>query len=276
MKVGCFAVMDPFSPVDCQLEHVADMGFKYADVTANYPGSTHGFTVSASLGQNPQDVLDLFHKYGLSPTSVYAHANLLDPSSPARYSTAEIMKAIQLAAGLGVRDVITTDGEPSSNWSRRLSYDEKVFIVAEKLFEPIRLAEHFGIRLLLEPCGELTDTIEGIEAIFDRLGNPANLGLNLDTGNIWLGGDDPLEMAETFRDQIYHVHWKDLPADWERQRCAMFGCGLGPIALGEGVIDIEGIFGVLKGGPAEYSTIEVCGEENILESYSYLKTLGIE
>ncbi len=35
MKVGCFAVMDPFSPVDCQLERVANMGFKYADVTAN-------------------------------------------------------------------------------------------------------------------------------------------------------------------------------------------------------------------------------------------------
>ncbi len=43
------------------------------------------------------------------------------------------MKAIQLAAGLGVQDVITTDGEPRSIWSRRLSYEEKVFIVAGKL-----------------------------------------------------------------------------------------------------------------------------------------------
>ena len=38
MKVGCFALVDPFSLLDHQLERVAGLGFKYADVTDNHPG----------------------------------------------------------------------------------------------------------------------------------------------------------------------------------------------------------------------------------------------
>ena len=65
--------------------------------------------------------------------------------------------------------VITTEGEPASDWGRQLSFDEKVFVIAEKLAEPVRLAEYYGVRVLLEPHGELTDTVEGVSAIFDSL-----------------------------------------------------------------------------------------------------------
>jgi inosose dehydratase len=280
MKVGCFALVDPFSLLDHQLERVAGMGFKYADVTDNHQGGIlgreFGFTATASLDDNPRDVLDLFEKHGLTCTSVCAHANLLDPSSPARYATEEIMKAVRLAAGMGVKDVITTEGDPKSAWGHGLSWQEKVFVTAEKLVEPLRLAEHYGVRLLLEPHGELTDSINGLEAIFARLGNPAHLGVNMDTGNSWLGGADPVAMAKAFKDKIWHIHWKDLPADWEANRGKMYGCGFGPIALGDGVIDIAGVYEVLKDGAVEYTTLEVGGDENMLRSYAYLQSLGAE
>ncbi len=281
MKVGCFALVDPFSLLDHQLERIAGMGFKYADVTDNHPGGLlgreFGFTATASLDDNPADVRGMFEKYGLTPTSVCAHANLLDPSSPARYATTEVYKAVQLAAGMGVKHVITTEGDPKSEWGHSLSYDEQVFITVEKLFEPVRLAEALGVQILLEPHGVLTDSIEGMQAILDRLGRPETVGVNLDTGNSWLGGADPVEFAKVFKDRIWHVHWKDLPADWEELRGTMYGCGFGPIALGEGVIDIAGVYEVLKDAPGlEYSTLEVGGDENQLKSYAYLKTLGAE
>ena len=56
----------------------------------------------------------------------------------------------------------------------------------------------------------------------------------------------------------------------------MYGCGFSPIALGEGVIDIDGVYEVLKDSPAKYSTLEVGGDENVLKSYEYLKSLGAE
>jgi inosose dehydratase len=280
MKVGCFALVDPFSLVEHQLERIAGLGFKYADVTDNHPGGLlgreFGFTGALSLDSNPADVKAMFDKHGLTITSVCAHANLLDASSPAVYSTVEILKAVRLAAAMGVQDVITTEGDPKTEWGHNLSDAERVFIVAEKLYEPVRLAEVLGVRILLEPHGILTDSIDGMGAILDKLGNPANVGVNMDTGNSWLGGADPVEMAKAFKDIIWHIHWKDLPANWEEKRGMMYGCGFGPIALGEGVIDVAGVYDVLKDGHAEYTTLEVGGDENMLKSYDYLKSLGAE
>jgi inosose dehydratase len=280
MKVGCFALVDPFSLLDHQLARVAGMGFKYADVTDNHPGGLlgreFGFTATASLDDNPADLKAQFEAHGLTITSVCAHANLLDASSPARYATSEILKAIRLAAAMGVKDVITTEGDPKTPWGHGLNFREKVFITAEKLHEPARLAEAMGVRLLLEPHGELTDSIDGIEAILERLGNPSSVGVNLDTGNSWLGGADPVAMAKYFKDKIFHVHWKDLSAGWEAKRGKQYGCGFGDVALGDGVIDIAGVYDVLKDGHAEYSTLEVGGEPNMLKSYGFLKRLGAE
>jgi inosose dehydratase len=279
MKVGCFALVDPFSGIEHQLERIAGLGFEYADITDNHQGgllgNEFGFTGALSLDSNPADVQAMFDRHGLTITSVCAHANLLDASSPAVYGTEEILKAIRLSAALGVQDVITTEGDPKTDWGHNLSDAERVFVVAEKLYEPIRLADALGVRVLLEPHGILTDSIDGIQAIMEKLGNPENLGVNMDTGNSWLGGADPVEMARTFKDIIWHIHWKDLPSEWEELRGTMYGCGFGPIALGEGVIDVKGVYEVLKDGEAEYTTLEVGGDENVLASMKYLESLGV-
>jgi inosose dehydratase len=281
MKVGCFALIDPFSTLDHQLERIAGMGFKYADVTDSHPGSSlgrdYGFSATASLDGNPLDLKRMFDKHGLTATTVCAHATLLDPVSPSRFGTHEISKAIMLAAGMGVPHVITTEGHPQTDWAENLSFEDKVLVVAEKLYEPVRLAADMGVKVLLEPHGPLTDTVEGLHALMDALGNPDSLKVNLDTGNSWLGGSDPVELAKEFKEDIYHIHWKDLPAEMEPQRGTMWGTGMGLIPLGNGAIDISGVYEVLKDAPnVEFTTLEVAGDEAMLESYAYLKSLGAE
>ncbi len=281
MKVGCFALIDPFSTLEHQLERIAGMGFKYADVTDSHPGSSlgrdYGFAATASLDGNPMDLKRMFDKYGLTATTVCAHATLLDPVSPSRFGTHEISKAIMLAAGMGVPYVITTEGHPQTAWAENLSFDEKVLVIVDKLYEPARLAQDMGVKILLEPHGPVTDFVEGLRAIMDGLGNPESVGVNIDTGNSWLGGGDPVQMAKELKDQIYHIHWKDLPQEWEAQRGKMWGCGMGVVALGDGVIDVAGVFEVLKDSPLiEHTTLEVAGDEAMLKSYEYLKALGAE
>ena len=134
----------------------------------------------------------------------------------------------------------------------------------------------YGVRILLEPHGPVTDSIKGIQDVFDRLGNPQSLGVNLDTGNSWLGGADPVEMARVFKDKIHHVHWKDLDAEWEAKRGTRFGCGFSTIALGDGVIDLQGVCEVLKDADIAGSTLEIIGSEDILKkSVEYLRTQGM-
>ena len=280
MNIGVFLLIEPFASVEVQLQKAKAMGFEHADITdTNAGGSmlgTAGFSPTVSLDDNPFEVKRLFEKYGITPSTVCAHAGLLEPSNPGTYGTSEIMKAVQFAAAIGITDVVTTDTDPRSEWAKSLSYEESVFILAEKLHTPAKMAADYGVHILLEPHGPITDSIKGLQDVFDRLGNPESLGVNLDTGNSWLGGADPVEMAKVFKDKIHHVHWKDLGEEWVEKRGTEFGCGFSTIAMGDGVIDIKGVCEVLKDTDIKSSTLEIIGDEDILKrSVEYLKSCGI-
>ena len=230
MKIGCFALIDAFHTLDHQLARIKELGFDCADITDNHPGGLLGgdiFDAAVSLDCNPFDIKRLFDKYGLTISSVAAHAHLLDPTHPARYGTSEIMKALKLAGTLGIKYVITTEHAGSTPWARKLSYEQRIFTIAEKLYEPLRLAADLGVKLLFEPHGPVSDTIDGIKDVRAALDNNPALGVCLDTGNSWLGGADPVAMAREFRDIIGHVHWKDLPQEMEAVRGEKTGCGVG-------------------------------------------------
>lgn len=276
MKIGCFALMEPFTPMRRQFEVIKSLGIKYADLTDNHDGATlgteYGFAASFSLESHPKVILDMVKEFGLELTSVCAHANLFDPTSPTRYGTAQIIKAIKLAHFLGVKQVITTEGDPKTEFGHKLTPDQQLFSIREKLYEPIQWAETFGIELLLEPHGILTDSITGMSKILDALGHEKTVGINLDTGNSWLGGGEPLDFVKKFGKRIKHVHWKDMPKEMEPKRGTMFGCGMAVIPLGAGVVGIETIVKELKkigfDGP---TTLEVAGADNVKASAQRLE-----
>jgi inosose dehydratase len=281
MIIGCFALVQPFSPMRRQFELIRQMGFQYADLTDNHNGATlgteYGFSASFSLDSHPGTILGMAREFGLTLTSVCAHANLLDPTAPDRYGTYQIIQAIKLAHFLGVKQVITTEGDPKTEFGHRLTDDQRLFSIREKLHEPIRWAEQFGIELLLEPHGILTDTVAGMSRILDALGHEQTVGVNLDIGNSWLGGGDPLEFVKVFGRCIKHVHWKDMPAEMIAQRGKLFGCGMGLIPLGDGVVGIQAIVQELrKVGFAGPTTLEVAGEEAVKLSAQRLRQWSAE
>lgn len=280
MKVGCFALINPFSTLDTQLDQIKEWGFKYADLTDSSDGAClgneYGFTALASLDANPFDLKRMFEDRGITMTSVCAHANLLDPSAPWRYGTSQILKAVKIAAAIGVKHIITSEGDPKTEFGHKLSESEAIFSITEKLYEPLRMASDFGVKILIEPHGRYSDSITHMEQIMDKCNSDA-LGVNLDTGNLWLGGGDPIEMIEKFGDKIEHVHWKDLPEEFVAQRGKIFGCGMSVIELGKGVIGIEEIYRKLESvGYNGYTTLEIAGKDAVVGSYNYLKKLGAE
>ncbi len=273
--------MEPFTPMRRQFEVIRELGFHYADLTDNHDGATlgteYGFAASFSLDSHPGTILDMAKEFGLTIASVCAHANLLDPTAPERYGTHQIIKAVKLARLLGIQQVITTEGDPKTAFGRSLNDSQRVFSVCEKLCEPIRWAEELGLELLLEPHGILTDTVEGMARLLEALGHQKTVGINLDTGNPWLGGGDPLQFVRVFGSRIRHVHWKDLPASWEAQRGKIYGCGMGPIPLGDGVIGIKSIVEALSAiGFDGLTTLEVAGRENVQISAQRLRAWNKE
>lgn len=280
IKVGCFALINPFQTLDKQADQIKEWGFKYADITDNADGaclgSHFGFNAVASLDANAFDLQRLFASRGITITTVCAHATLLDPTAPWRYGTSQIIKAIRIAAAIGVKHVVTTEGDAQTPFGEHLSDSEAIFSIREKLYEPLRMAEDYGVKILLEPHGKYTDSIKHMERIIDACNSDA-LGINLDTGNLWLGGGDPVAMIQELGSKIEHVHWKDLPAEMEEQRGKVFGCGMSLIPLGTGAVGIEHIYSELvKVGYDGHSTLEITGQKSVLESYKYLRSLAAE
>lgn len=277
MDVGVFLILNRGASLEENLRLAKEAGFECADLTYTHSGAAmmerSGLIPSVSLDANPFDVKRIFDGFGMRILSVCAHAPLLEPSSPARFGTPEIMKAVRFAAAIGVRDVITTEFYAQSEWSRRLSREQRITIAAEKLYEPSRLARDCGVKICLEPHGPVTCSVEGLQGILAMLGDPESVGINLDTGNAWLGGADPVEMARVFRDRIYHIHWKDLGAEFEERRGRVFGAGFSDIELGAGVIDLRGVIEVLRGSPLiGGSTLEIAGPPELLAaSAAYVK-----
>jgi inosose dehydratase len=271
VNIGIFLILNRSGPLEENLRLAGEAGFDWADITYTHDGGSmmerSGLIPSVSLDSNPFTVKRLFEKHGVHISTICAHAPLLEPSSPARFGSTEIMKAIKFAAALGIRDVITTEFYTDSEWSKKLSREQRVCIAAEKLYEPSRLALDYGVKLCLEPHGPLTGTIQGLRDILDMLDNIESMGINLDTGNSWLGGADPVEMARVFKDRIYHIHFKDLGKEFLEKRGKLFGSGFSTIELGTGLIDIPGVINVLKDSPRIHnSTLEITGSPQMLRA----------
>jgi len=276
MKIGCFALIEPFTTMQRQFQAIREMGFDYADLTDNHDGGSlgveFGFASSVSLDSTPGKVRNMLGDTGITLTAVCAHANLLDPTAPDTYGTAQIIKAIKLASFLGIKQVVTTEGDAKTKFGESLTHEQRLFSITEKLQAPIAWARELGVELLLEPHGIVTDDLDATAELLDMLGEPDTVNLNLDTGNLWLGGGDPLAYVKRFGDRIKHVHWKDMPAEWQDKRGKMFGCGMALIPLGDGVVGIEAVVKeLIQTGFDGPTTLEIAGAEAVKRSADRLK-----
>lgn len=235
-------------------------------------GEEFGFAPTVSLDAHPEKLRALAKGAGVRLSAFCCHANLLDPTSPDTYGTAQIIKAVRLARLLGIREVITCDGEPHTAFGRSLKPAERLLVLREKLQAPIAWAEELGIKLLLETHGPVTDSLGLMGDLLESLGHEDTVGVCLDTGNCWLGGGEPVDYIKAFGTRIGHVHWKDMPAEMGARRGRLFGCGMALIPLGDGVIGIERVVKALKKAEIDVATtLEIAGPEAVKTSAKRLK-----
>jgi len=279
MKIGCFALIQPFATMARQFAILRQMGIEYADLTDSHDGGSlgveYGFTPSVSLDSHPERLRAMARAAGVQFSSFCAHANLLDPPSPDVYGTTEIIKAIRLASLLHIPNVITTEGDPKTAFGHSLTPEQRIFAIRERLQAPIEWAHELGVQLLIEPHGVVTSQTETMAQLLDELGHEDIVGVCLDTGNSWLGGSEPLDYVRRFGRRIKHVHWKDMGEEWLPQRGAIFGCGMATIALGDGVVGVQKIVeALLEAGFDGETTLEIAGVENVVLSLQRLQDWG--
>ena len=74
---------------------------------------------------------------------------------------------------------------------------------------PVRRSSR-RLRLIgLEPHQQYSKTIAGLDRIYGLVESPA-IGINFDTGNSYLAGEDPYRWLERVAGRLVHLHAKDI------------------------------------------------------------------
>ena len=128
------------------------------------------------------------------------------------------------------------------------------------------------MELLLEPHGIVTDSVQGMGDLLDKLGHEQTWASAWIRATVGWAGRNRWTSSSRFGRRIEHVHWKDMSAEWEPRRGKVFGCGMATIPLGDGVVGIrEVVEALLAIGFEGVTTLEIAGAENIQLSLERLR-----
>lgn len=137
-------------------------------------------------------------------------------------------------------------------------------------------------------CAGFVETPDEIEILLNET-NPDNLGLCFDTGHYEFGGGNALEGLKTYRDRIWHVHFKDCSStvakdavtnNWDYFESVKNGVFC---ELGKGSVDFPGVLQYLQDtGYEDWIVVEqdvLPGMGSPFESAKrnreYLKSIGL-
>ena len=99
----------------------------------------------------------------------------------------------------------------------------------------LKYAELYKIVINIEPHGYFTTKPEFMEEMLAFTDSPY-LGMNMDTGNTFIAGQDPVQFLEKFKRRVNHVHIKDVsPSLAGSARGELTGIAVSHCAIGEGV-----------------------------------------
>lgn len=143
-----------------------------------------------------------------------------------------IVHSIRWAKLVGCPCIDTTDfhDKPEGMTDR-----ESLDILKKTYGELIPVAERYDIKINLEPHGYFTTKPDFVAEILDAYQSPC-FGINMDTGNTFIAGQDPVAYLEQFIDRVNHVHIKDVSEELAKAaRGEMTGIAMSHSAIGAGV-----------------------------------------
>ena len=213
---------------------------------------------------DPRQINGLKRRHGLEFSAIDAHASLLLPQVGVPY----LCRAIDLAAEVECPVVMSDEGSVPE-W---MSLDSGFDVMCVSLEAILPHAQSRGVRYAMELHNALTARPDMLERLLARFG-PEELGVNFDTGNSFLAGNDPVAYLGRVADRVIHVHVKDIPESQLHQRGKVTGTRVG-VAAGDGVLDLEGIVAVLaRAGYQGVLSVECDTLQQARKSFSYLGTL---
>ncbi len=164
-----------------------------------------GYQPHVALYEDPVLLRRKMDKYGVQFSQVDAAYPLSQADGPLR-GVPYVMKSIAWAAQIGCPCVDTTDGLHAPEGLK----DPEAMAMMKRSYEQIlRVAEAHKIIVNIEPHGYFTTNPDRM-AEMQAFSRSQYLRMNMDTGNAFIAGHDPVKFLKRFLKRVSHVHVKDV------------------------------------------------------------------
>jgi sugar phosphate isomerase/epimerase len=214
---------------------------EFGTIDGDYFVQALGYNPHIPLHSDPLKLKQYLDSMGLKVSQLDAAYPMSCPEGQHRgigYTT----RAIKFAKALGCPCVDTTDGGRKPEGYT----DDEVMVLMKQYYRVVlEWAERYDMIINVEPHGPYTtnpDTMEQILSFFDS----PYLRMNLDTGNTFIAGQDPVAFLRRFRDKVSHCHIKDVSEELAKAvRGGETGIATSVVSIGEGV-NAENIAGCIE------------------------------
>ena len=186
--------------VACGLAHI-----EFAAIDGQYFINAMGYDPGVSLESNPLALRRYLDKMGLEVSQIDGAFPLMGPKGSA-HGVRYVQQAIRFAKEIGCPMVDTTDGAFEIEG---LSREDVFRITCDNYRQVLPWAEDYRTVINVEPHGPYTSDGDFMQRLFDHF-DSEYLRFNMDTGNSFIAGLDPLEYLKRFRKYLTHMHIKDV------------------------------------------------------------------
>lgn len=190
-----------------------------------------GYQPHVALWEDPLALRKKMERYDVQFSQVDA-AFPLSRSEGATLGVEYVLRTLRWAYLAGCPRVDTTDDRfAPQGMTDREAMDQMRGIYRQI----VESAELYRIVVNIEPHGHFTTKPEYMEEMLSFCDSPW-LRMNMDTGNTFIAGQDPVAFLERFKHRVSHVHIKDVSASLAASaRGELTGIAVSHCAIGDGV-----------------------------------------
>jgi inosose dehydratase len=195
-----------------------------------------GYQPHVALWEDPLALRRKMDDYGVKFSQLDAAYPLSLPNA-ASIGTTYINNSIRWAYLAGCTHIDTTD----HMFKPEGQTDEQALELMKRIYgEVLETAVLYNMIINIEPHGYYTTKPEFMEQMLNFFDTPL-LRMNMDTGNTFIAGQDPVAFLNRFKHKVSHVHVKDVSQSLAASLLGeLTGIAVSNTAIGDGV-NVENI-----------------------------------
>ena len=189
-----------------------------------------GYQPHVAMWEDPMMWREKAESYGVKFSQIDAAFPMSLPNGTS-LGVEYTLRTIRWAYLAGCGHIDTTDANAAP---KGLTDDEVLEMMKRAYGQILEVAERYKMFINIEPHGYYTTKPEFMEKMLAFVDSPY-LRMNMDTGNTFIAGQDPVAFLEKFKDKIGHVHIKDVSETLASSlRGELTGIAVSQCAIGDG------------------------------------------